>query len=61
MKWEKIQIGQRVRILSGGYRGMCGVVRTMEEERQVANVVLDQPCEYSTSEEDFDNLEDVEA
>ncbi len=57
---EKIHAGQRVSILSGGCKGMCGVVEVCEEDRQVANVILDQPCEYSTSEEDYDNLEVIE-
>lgn len=57
---KRLHPGQRVRILSGLFQFMYGVVEIAEEDRQVANIILEQPCEHTTSEEDYDNLEIVE-
>jgi hypothetical protein len=54
---KQIRPGQRVRLLRPEFSGWCGVVEIAEDERQVANVTLDQPCKYETMEEDYDCLE----
>jgi hypothetical protein len=60
---EALRLGQRVRILSGACQSMCGTVIEVDvrqidfDVRHVANVALDQPCKYETSEEDFENLQ----
>lgn len=57
---ETIHPGQRVRILAGVAKSLCGVVEAVEEARQVAHVRIDQPCEYQTSEMDYADLQVID-
>jgi transcription antitermination factor NusG len=58
--FQRLRPGQRVRILSGGCQFLRGVVDVTDDDRRVANIVLEQPSRYTTTEEDYDNVEVLE-
>ena len=50
--------GSHVRILTGSLRGQTGIIESLEDDRQVANVAAERPGgDWQTCEVDYDQLE----